>query len=631
MKNRQMKISNLLILWLGSFCVQVSGQSLPDLPKNVAQAYADDTRHKSGQPGANYWQNQSTYDIQVKFDPISRQLNGKVDIVYVNNSPDRQEALQLKLYPNLFKAGTPKEVVIDPEDIGSGVTIEAIEVNGAYYNINSLEVRGVNANMPIDPLSTGDRIQLTITYAYQLSKNSPAGRTGQIDESTFFIAYFFPRIATYDDIDGWDSSSFQGSTEVYDDFADFKLSVTVPNRFVVWATGDLINSHEVFTKKIATRLAQASTTDQTVDVIRAEDIARHKVTIDRPFNCFIFEAKQVTDVAFGISDHYIWEASSLLVDSATARRTRVDAVYHPEEKDFEEVLEMSKATIAAMSFSYPKWPFPYSHETVFQGLSEMEFPMMVNDHPSSDKAYTAQLTIHEIFHTMFPFYMGINQMKYAWMDEGWATIGEWLLYAEMYPGEVDAWGIDEYEEAAGHETDVPVMTLTASLPGNNAHVNSYFKPALGYLYAQDLLGDEKFYRGLHTYIRNWNGKHPTPWDFFNSMNTGSGVNLDWFWKAWFFDRGVPDLAIAAVNFSGGETIVLVEAKGTKPVPIHLTADYSDGSVEEIHYDCSVWRSGDREVRIPLAKKKQVVKLTLAGTHIPDVSPEDNTWVRKNSD
>jgi hypothetical protein len=333
----------------------------------------------------------------------------------------------------------------------------------------------------------------------------------------------------------------------------------------------------------------------------------------------------VTDFTFATSDHYIWKSTSVEVDKKTKRRTRVDAVYNPDHADFKDVIHMGGKTVEAMSYYYPKWPFPYNTATVFEGLAEMEYPMMANIHQSKDTFYTAALTIHEIFHTMFPFYMGINEIKYAWMDEGWATVGEWLLYAHMYPGEINNWGVDQVELSAGNETDFPIMTLSAQLPSNNYYVSSYFKPALGFSYLQEMLGDDRFFKGLHYYIKNWNGKHPIPWDLFNSMNFGTGVNMDWFWKAWFFDAGYPDLSIENVSQFESHTEVIVRMKGSKPVPVNLTATFADNSTFTIHKNISIWERGNKEIVIVLTSGKEVTNLLLDGTHIPDVNKEDNVW------
>jgi aminopeptidase N len=277
-----------------------------------------------------------------------------------------------------------------------------------------------------------------------------------------------------------------------------------------------------------------------------------------------------------------------------------------------------------MSYAFPKWPYPYSHETVFDGLDQMEYPMMVNDNPVEDRAESIELTDHEIFHTMFPFYMGINETKYGWMDEGWATIGEWLISPMIDTSLVDEYGIAAVEKTAGTEIDMPITTLTTQEYGTSMFINSYPKPAMGYLFVKDMLGDALFYKGLHNYFRNWNGKHPIPYDFFNSMNEGSGKNINWFWKRWFFDNGVPDLAIAKV---AGKQITIT-MKGTKPVPVDITITYMDNSTEKIHRSIAVWEKGSTSVQVNVTASKKIKTVQLGSTYIPDVNKKDNVWEGK---
>lgn len=621
MIKEKLKMKYILATLISTMSICCLAQSLPDAPRNVEQAYKNGTRSENGAPGENYWQNEAKYDIDIKFNPLNKEISGTVEIEYTNQSPDSLENLLIKLYPNLFKAGAIRDRTIDLEDVGEGVKIKEVRMNGNQFDLKNARLNGTNAFFPIDKLAKGKTINLEIDYSYRLESDGPGHRTGQIDKSTFFIAYFFPRVAVYDDIDGWDKYPFLGTTEFYNDFSNFDVEITVPKNFSVWATGDLLNSTDVFTEEICKRITKAEMSSEEINIIDQSDLENEKVTKKNEFNTFHFKAENVTDFAFATSDHYIWRSTSTIVDSTTNRRTRLDAVYNPEEEDFNKVLEMAKRTVEAMSFYYPKWPFPYSHETVFQGLGEMEFPMMVNEHSASDSVFTAQLTTHEIFHTMFPFYMGINEKKYAWMEEGWATVGEWLIYAYMYPGEVNTWGVDEYSRDGGIEIDAPIMTLTENLPKATHLLNSYFKPAFGFLYVQDMLGDERFYHGLHQFIRNWNGKHPIPWDLFNSMNEGSGENLNWFWKVWFYEDGFPDLAIESVS----KTEVAVKMIGNKPVPINLIIQYTDGSSEVVHETVAIWKDGNDRYTLFLPSDKEISSLELSGTHIPDVDVSNNTW------
>lgn len=593
------------------------------LPSNFKTPYDKGTRSASGAPGKNYWQNTANYDISIQFDPATRIVSGTETIEYTNNSPEDLEEVWFKLYPNLYKKGVQRQMDVEPEDITDGVEITKFEANGnhipkAKYNINgtNMPVRGIK-------VAAGGKIRFTIDFKYQLNKGSHI-RTGAVDKGSAFLAYFFPRIAVYDDIDGWNKNPYLGTQEFYNDFCNFNLSVTVPKDFVVWATGDLQNCDEVLNSKYCSRLAQAERGDAMVNVIDTFDLQTGNITVQKAQNTWRFRAANVTDVAVGLSNHYMWQSTSLVVDKSTGRRTRVDAAFNPEHKDYFWVLGDARKTVEGMSYHFPKWPFPYNHETIFDGLDQMEYPMMVNDNPVEDRVESLTLTDHEIFHTMFPFYMGINETKYGWMDEGWATLGEWIISKYIDSTVNDDYGIGAVNGLAGAEVDLPISTLTTQLYGVSMFINSYPKPALGYLYAKDILGDDLFYKGLHNYIRQWNGKHPTPYDFFNCMNTGSGKNLNWFWKRWFFDNGIPDLGITSVKGN----VITITSVGEKPVPVDITVLFKDGTEQKIHKSPAVWEKGNKTTTVTYKAGKTVEKITLGSLYVVDSNTDNNTFTPK---
>ena len=606
----------------------LAAQQLP-VPRNLQATYARGTRSVTGQPGPNYWQNSADYALKVSFDPTTRRVKGTATIAYHNQSPDALGSLWFKLYPNLYQKGAPRASGMKPQDVGEGMKIESLAVNGQAVKADELRPDFTNLVVPLaQPLAARQTATITVAYSYTLNNGSHM-RTGEVEPGADFVAYFFPRVAVYDDIDGWNRHPYIGSQEFYNDFCNFSVDVTVPRHFVVWATGDLTNADQVLEQKYVQRLRESEKQDGITSIISEADVKARAITTQKtPLNTWHFEAKNVTDFVFATTDHYVWQASSVVVDPATQRRTRVDAVYNPRHKDYEEVVQFARKTVDAMSYTFPKWPFPYAHETIFDGLDQMEYPMMVNDNPTSTRADAITLTDHEIFHTMFPFYMGTNETKYGWMDEGWATIGEWIISGIIDPKLDDDYGIAPYAAAADTEVDVPIVTLSTQQTGTAFFLNSYPKPGLGYLYVKDLLGDELFTKALHTYIRNWNGKHPMPYDFFNSMNEGAGRNLNWFWRRWFFEGGYPDLAIGPVTKTATGYDVVVESKGTKPVPVDLTITFADNSTAKVHRTIAVWESGARTVTVPLATTKAVKQLKLGATLVPDSYPQDNVWVGK---
>lgn len=600
-------------------CSQAMAQTGLPIPLNIKAAYDKGTRNSSGAPGARYWQNRADYDIGVKFDPATRLVSGEVQISYSNNSPDTLKSILFKLYPNLYKKGSPRLVKIEDKDATDGMKIESMKVNESDMDINKLRINGTNMMVPVKAVPPSAQVKFAIRFSYTLNEGSHY-RTGQVDQGAYFLAYFFPRIAVYDDIDGWNQNPYLGTAEFYNDFCHFSTAITVPDNYLVWATGDLMNCADVLTEKYCNRIKEAETQDAIITIIDSNEIKAGGITRNGT-NTWRFTADNVTDVAVGISNHYMWQSSSLVVDPKTGRRTRTDAVFNPEHKDYFLVASDARKTVEAMSYRFPKWPYPYNHETVFDGLDQMEYPMMVNDNPLEDRAESIELTDHEIFHTMFPFYMGINETKYGWMDEGWATIGEWLISPMIDSTLKDEYGMAATNAVAGTEMDMPIVTLTTQEYGVSSFINSYPKPALGYLYVKDMLGDDLFYKGLHNYFRNWAGKHPIPTDFFYSMNNGTGKNLNWFWKRWFYDNGVPDLSVSKVSAKQ----IVIESIGEKPVPIDLTITLADGSVKKIHQTIAVWEKGNKTVTIPVNFSKAIKKVELGSLYVADRDKKNNTW------
>jgi len=598
----------------------VYAQELP-VPLNMQSAFKKGSRSHSGKPGPAYWQNTADYSIDAEYHPDTRLLSGKMVVDYYNNSPDTLRQIWFKLFPNLYKAGTPSLSKIDGADLGEGLVIDSMWVDGKKFDKTKLSIDGTNMVVGRMMVAKGQKVRFAINYHYTLNKGSHI-RTGEIEKGAAFIAYFFPRISVYDDIDGWNKLPYNGRQEFYNDFCNFDIRVRVPGNYIVWATGDLQNPADLFQQPYRDRLAEAGRSDRLVTIIDSSELGK-PVTKAAEWNTWHYKAADVTDFAFAVADHYVWQSSSLVVDKLTGRRTRVDAVFNPKHKDYYWVAPDARKTVEAMSFVFPKWPFPYSHITVFDGLDQMEYPMMVNDNPVESRFESVTLTDHEIFHTMFPFYMGINETKYAWMDEGWATIGEWLISPLIDSTIVDDYGVSPTEKHFGTEADLPVISLSTE---NNAayFTNSYPEPAMAYLFVKDMLGDSLFHVALHHYINNWKGKHPIPLDFFNSMNQGSGKNLNWFWKKWFYETGYADLSIKQVVTKLHGYKIVVENKGNKPVPIDLQITYVDKTTYRVHRTVAVWQKAN-VVEIPLNTSGRIESIRLGSTWIPDADKKDNVY------
>ncbi|MEN9571903.1 MAG: hypothetical protein RL172_3134 [Bacteroidota bacterium] len=615
------------LLFISFFCtLTTAAQVQLPVPRNVQALYQKGTRTTNGKPGKNYWQNTAAYNIAISYNPVTRLITGTEQIEYTSNSPAALKELVFKIYPNIFSKGVSRNMPVEPADLTDAVEIDSVQVENVTKGPKQLRANGTNLTVKEVNIASGATVKISLRFSYTLNKNSHI-RTGEIEPGAAFIAYFFPRIAVYDDLDGWNRNPYLGAQEFYNDFCNFNVSIAVPQNFLVWATGDLQNCSEVLAPKYCQRLQQAEQNDEQVFIVDENDLKAGGITASNAVNTWRFSASNVVDFAFAVSDHYVWNSTSLVVDSASRRRTRVDAVFNTQHKDYFEVAGIARKTVELMSHHFPKWPFPYSHISIFDGLDQMEYPMMVNDNPVETKADAVTLTDHEIFHTMFPFYMGVNETKYAWMDEGWATMGEWVLSPLIDSSVKDDFGVDATSFIAGNEEDMPITTLTTQLSGTPFFLNSYPKPAFGYWYVKDMLGDALFTKALHYYISQWNGKHPLPLDFFNCINNGSGKNLNWFWKKWFYEDGYADLAIAAVTEKGAAKNINIQSLGNKPMPVDVLVTFTDGTTQNFHRSIAVWEKANSTM-ITFNSSKKIKTVLVGGFYSTDSITDNNTWPNK---
>ncbi|HLX66092.1 MAG TPA: hypothetical protein VKR41_03820, partial [Puia sp.] len=477
------------------------------------------------------------------------------------------------------------------------------------------------------PLRPRDSIKLDIAWHYSLSHSR--SREGVIDSTSFYLAYFYPRVSVYDDYRGWDTQPHTGGLEFYNDFNDYQLSVTVPGNFIVWATGTLENSGEVLRPETADRLNQSMTSDSTIHVATPAELADKKVTAPNASNTWKWTGTHVSDVAVGISDHYDWDAGSVVVDDKTQRRVSMQAAFPDGSEDFHHSVQFGRYSLAWFSANWPGIPYPYPKSNAFQGYADMEYPMMINDSHFGDLVFAELVQDHEQAHTYFPFYMGTNETLYGFMDEGWATTLEYLIgISEKGQKAAD----DFYKRFrvngwihGSHDKENPIITPGPDVTfgvGNN----EYGKPSLSYLALKDLLGDKLFKKALHTYMNNWNGKHPIPWDYFYSMEKGSGKDLNWFFYNWFFTPGYIDLDLVSAGKIGKGYALDIKNIGGFAVPFNVIATYDDGSTETFHQTPKVWERNQKEISVTIKTGKTAKSLTLDGGIFMDANEEDNTWV-----
>ena len=613
----------LASLFMGSFSF---GQELY-VPRDVKKAYENETRSETGKPGENYWQNSAKYKIDLQVNPPSPTVKGSEEIIYTNYSPNTLNSLNFKLILNNHKPGAARLGQASEDYMTNGIEIDSYSENGTKKEWNSKN-DSTNKMIKLDtPLQPGESVTLSIDWHFDVSKQS--GREGAILENTFFLAYFYPRVAVYDDYMGWDTMTFFGMQEFYNDFNDYEISVNVPEDFIVWSTGDLLNAEEVLQKKYAKKLEKSMQSDEVIRIATPEDLQKKEITKEGN-NTWKWKASNITDVAIAISNEYNWDAASVVVDSTSNRRVSVQAAYDNVSEDFHEMVNYGQHALNWFSHHYPGIAYPYSKSTLVRGHGDMEYPMMVNDNSHGEPELARFVAEHEIAHTYFPFYMGTNETRFGFMDEGWATTLEHLIGIEDLGEEnaiesfkgfrVQRWITDD-----NMEQEVPIITPSNILSGPVYRNNSYGKAALGYLALKDMLGDELFKKALQGYMDRWNGKHPIPWDFFYSINDITGKDLNWFWDSWYFEPNHIDFEIESVMQNDNSVKVLVSNSGGMPAPFDVKLTFADGSSKNVHQKSTIWENAEDEFSIQIETDKEVEAVTLEGGIWMDATPENNTW------
>jgi hypothetical protein len=599
------------------------------MPRNMKQAVRNGTRSLDGRPGPGYWENHGRYSIALTVAPPDRNIKGTEQISYSNNSPDTLRSLVFKLFVNIHKPGAPRAGGASPDYLTSGVHIDAFSVNGqtATWKDSPNTFTWQRVQLPT-PLLPHDSVQLSLDWHYQISLE--AGREGMIDSTTYYLAYFYPRIAVYDDYNGWDTMDFTDQQEFYSDFNNYDVSLTVPANYVVWGTGTLLNAAEVLQPDALQRFNESLTSDQVMHVATREQLATNRITAQKATNTWHFKAGDIPDVAFAVSNHYDWDAASVIVDDATHRRASVQSAFNDTAADYHHMVHFGQHALDWLSHNWPGVPYPYEKTTIVQGSADMEYPMMVNDGSTPDTVFSQFVVEHELAHTFFPFYMGTNETRYGFMDEGWATTFEYLVgQADM--GRARAATFFQQFRVNGwiHDPspleDLPIVTPGDVLKGSAYGNNAYGKPALGYLAVKDMLGDAEFRKALHGYMDRWHGKHPSPWDFFNTFNNVSGRNLNWFWNNWYFSNNYIDLSLASARKAGSGYTLIIDNIGGMDAPVDVRVKYADGDTATFHQTPAIWQANQKQATVTVRTTKPVSSIDLDGGIWMDADTTNNKW------
>jgi hypothetical protein len=557
-------------------------------------------------------------------------LSGHEKVVYYNNSPDTLKVIVMRLYQDIFKKGANRNsiVAVDPRDVTDGVRISKLMVNDKTIDPgeNSQQVQREGTLMYIhlsEALAPKSKIEIQTDWDFNIPVHTLI-RMGTIDSTSLFIGQWYPQIAVYDDVYGWDMRSYNGMAEFYNDFSNFEVEITVPDKFMVWATGDPQNMKEVLRPGFYDKYDKASVSDEITHVITDADLKKGDITTS--IHTWKYKASNVPDFAFGISDHYLWDVTSVVVDKATQRRTIVGVAYNIKSRDFDKVVGISRETIRSLSEEMPGIPYPYSHLTVYNGDFGMEYPMITNVGVQNNYGNTVYANSHEIAHAYFPFYVGTNETKNGWLDEGLTVYLPEKVQSILAPGlDIAKHNTRAFSAYSGLEDEPAVITPTHYLDARIYFYLNYAKTEQALRMLEIELGNDLFKKCLLTFMDRWKYKHPTPLDYFNTFNDVSGQDLGWYWEAWYYQNGgIPDLAISKADKKDGHYEVTVENKGDLPIPVLLTFYAKDKAVGTSTGSAYRW-IGSKSIVINFESNEAVTKITLGSDIIPDAKPKDNEY------
>ncbi len=620
-----------------------------DVPESFEFAILNGTRSADGAPGSNYWQNYAVYSLHAEIDPTTHTLFGSGKVVYQNNSPDNLDLIVFELAQNLHKAGTPK---MDITEITGGIHLSRVAVNGTDLEETTMRARWIQGGsgyivegtqlyiLPDEALESGDEMEFEFEWSFLIPERGASGRMGRSRDNLYFIAYWYPHVSVYDDVHGWFYDSFLGNAEFYHGFADYDLTVTMPAEWLVMGTGEFLNPEETLSSPTLQRYIDAGQSDEPVIIADFDELEDATIESENGKLTWKFRSDKVRDVAFSATLESRWESARTPVGDLTGNGeidfTRINTYFRETAPLWFNQTDYAQHSITFLS-DYMQFPYPWPHMTSVEGAEiiggGMEFPMMtiIGDYNSVGAVRLYGVTAHELAHMWFPMIISTNERRYTWIDEGYTTFhtnkANIDYFGEERFNEMDVFR--GYFQIAGTELEGEIMRWSDfHYPGMAYGVASYPKPA-SVLYAlRFVLGEETFRKAHHEFINRWAYKHPYPWDIFNTFEDVSGMDLSWFWRAWYYETWVLDQSIAAVYEQDNNTVIVIEDLGFVPMPVKLEITFEDETSIRKTLDVDYWLSGQATREVVLETDKKIKRVQIDPDRIlPDVDYSNNTWER----
>jgi len=582
-------------------------------------------RGADGAPGPAYWQQRANYDIRATLDTGARRIQGHVTITYTNNSPDTLRYVWLQLDQNLYRTGS-RGSALYPQDSRWGVRgfqggyeITDLLVNGksAASRVNDTMMQ-VTLDAPLAPRGASTTLAMDFTFRIPDHGSDRMGRDGTLYE----IAQWYPRMAVYDDVRGWNTDPYLGQGEFYLEYGDIDYAVTVPAGYTVAGSGVLENPGDVLTGVERSRLARAATSTAVVPVIGTSDATATPVAGMKTWR---FRAHNVRDVAWAGAPDFRWDATSWngVVIQAFYQWPKAGA-------GWENAAENTQWTIRTYSTLFFPYPYPQA-STVAGPVGGMEYPMFVMVGYAAQPQGAFDTIDHEQGHEWFPMMVGSNERRYAWMDEGINTYINTFSNELRKPG-TSRWSgyVEEWRAVVENGTQSPLMTMPDLINPGALGAIGYRKPAAVLLTLRDhVVGREAFDRAFREYIRRWAFRHPTPADFFRTIESYTGQDLSWFWRGFFYGTGVLDIGIdsvssAAVN-GDYRAMVTLSKHSDIPFPVELRLKLADGSTQDARLPALIWKDGDRYVAAIPVRGAVVGARLWPDPTVPDWNDANDAW------
>lgn len=605
-------------------------------------------RSANGEPGAKYWQNRASYQINATLDDVNDAISGSETITYTNNSPHNLPFLWLYLEENLYESSSRGQAKMPATgrsrygDVNStfdgGYKIASVKLvtttNGKTTETTLQPVitdTRMQLRLPSAVRANGGTVKLKIVYSYSIPAEG-ADRTGILatkNGKIYAIAQWYPRMCVFDDVQGWNTLPYLGASEFYLEYGDFDVYLTAPASHIVVASGELQNPSEVLTAEQIKRLAQARQSDRTVMIRDSAEVDDPSSRPKKEKLTWHYKINNARDFSWASSKAFIWDAAK--INFPSGRKGLAMSAY-PVESSGKDAWGRATEYVKGSLENYSKRWFEYPYNTatnVATNINGMEYPSIVFCNARSRGAGLFNVTDHEFGHTWFPMIVGSNERKYGWMDEGFNTFINSLAVQDFNNGEYYRKG--QFPNARLFTPDLePIMTTPDAMKERHIGTLLYSKPGYALtVLRNEILGPERFDYAFQTYIRRWAYKHPTPFDFFRTMEDVSGEDLSWFWRSWFVHNDQLDQAVKTVSYVNNDpkngALVTIDNLNKMAMPVYLKYTTVSGKTDMIKIPVEVWQS-NTSWTVKLRTTEALKSVTIDPEHVfPDVNYNNNSW------